>query len=230
MRAHAILVLVSISLGVACGAKTDLEVRPCEDDASACCEPEEERCNDLDDDCDGVADDGLSCFFLDGEPISAQETSRCGAAWYSYDAPDLESANPTPDIRIPNGVVVAFQTGPACGGASLAVITDVPRDEAGGHLLARWAITPGASGGLLVSDEPRECVHDASSGEGSCDWTWQPCCTDGVLLGTFTDACVTMTLSDPVGVAPPVVLDGARRIERTFGVPMELCVRIRPAV
>lgn len=214
----------------ACGAKTELEVRPCERDGGACCEPVEERCDGLDDDCDGVPDDGLSCFFLDGEPIAAQDTSRCGADWYGYDAPDSQSANPMPDIRVPDGVVVAFQTGPSCGGANLAVITDIPRDEAGGNLLARWTMTPGDAAGVLVSDEPHECVHDPRSGDGSCDWTWVACCTDGVLLGTFTrDACVTLTLTDPVGVAPPVVLDGARAIERAYGVPMELCVRIRPA-
>lgn len=225
MRAFAIVVLLSAG----CGARTGLAVDACADAGRACCQPRAEECNDLDDDCDGVADDGLACFFLDGVAIAARESERCGAAWYSYDTPDSESANPTPDIRIPDGTVVAFQNDASCPGASLAVITDIPRDTSGGRLQASWAITPPEAGGLLVSDEPNECAGDPRSGEGRCEWRWNPCCTDGVLLGPFRgDVCVTLTLSEPMGVAPPVVLDGARRIEREYGVPMELCARIRP--
>ena len=83
-----------------------------------------------------------------------------------------------------------------------------------------------------MGDEPRECTQDAPSGTVTCAWVWQPCCTDGVLMGAIArDGCVRITLTAPVGVDELVVMDGAdRRIARAFGVPMELCAQIRPAV
>ncbi|MGE0790342.1 MAG: hypothetical protein AB7S26_31995 [Sandaracinaceae bacterium] len=233
MRVPSVLALVlACGCGACgCGAKTGLRVPPCSDEAGLCCTPSEEICNDEDDDCDGVIDDGIACFTLDGSPIDAQITERCGVAWYAYDDPDGESANPTPDIRLSGEVVVAFQYGPSCDGASLAVIADLPMDGSGGELGASFAIDPVSAAGILVSDEPRECTLDPGLGEGACTWVWQPCCTDGVLLGPFDeDACVTLTLAAPVGVAHAFVLDGAGdRVERAFGTPMELCARIRPA-
>lgn len=220
----------------ACGAKTGLLIPGCEDEGGLeCCEAEPEVCNGRDDDCDGIADDGLACFFLDGEPIEAQTTDRCAEAWYGYGDPDLESANPMPDIRVSDGVVVAVQHGPGCAGASLAVIADLPMDGSGGELNADFTIDPPSAGGLLVIDDDRipdrrepECSYAA--GTGRCDWFWQTCCTDGMLLGTFaSDTCVTLTLDGAVGVSAPQVLDGESRIEREYGVPFEICAQFRPA-
>ncbi|MEM9194937.1 MAG: hypothetical protein AAGF12_37505 [Myxococcota bacterium] len=220
--------IVLMWLLAACGAKTGLRV--CEDDAS-CCEPEPEVCNGLDDDCDGVADDGLRCFFLDGTPIEALETARCGEDWYSYNRPDSESANPTPDIRVSGGLVIAVQDGPTCDGASVALITDLPMDGSGGTLLVDLQVTPSAAGRLLVSDEPNECSYDRSRGIGTCDFTWQGCCTDGFLIGELrSDSCVTLTLSGASGIGRPQVHDGPdRTIPRNFDVPIEICAQIRPA-
>jgi hypothetical protein len=224
----AALALGSLAV-VACGARTGLAVPECETDGAACCRAAPEECNGEDDDCDGAIDDGLACFFLDGEPIDPIASRACGAAWYSYDTPDLQSANPVPDIRRSGGVVIAVQHGP-CAGASLALIADLPGDGSGGELEATFAIDPPSAGGLSVADEPSECVHHEATGEVICDFTWQPCCTDGVLLGTFTgDACVTVRLGSAVGVGPPVVLDGPdREIARSYDAPFEICMRIRP--
>jgi hypothetical protein len=224
-----------ILLGLSCGSRTGLPIPLCMDartDGGPCCDASPEICNGLDDDCDGVADDGLTCFFLDGERLGAIEGNACGEAWYSYDSPDPESANPSPDIRISGGVVVAMQWNSECLGASIGIIADVPMDGSGGELNADFQISPPSAGSLLVGDEERECQYDSTSGLGTCAWRWQQCCTDGVLLGSFTtDACVTLTLSNPLNVTAPVVLDGAEiAIEKSYGTPMELCIEVQSAV
>ncbi len=230
-RVSVVILVVLACLG-GCGAKTGLLVpeRDEEHDAGPTCIARIEVCNDADDDCDGAPDDGIACFTLDGSPIDALVTSTCGAAWYSYDAPDPESANPTPDIRISDGVVIALQYGPTCAGASLAVITDLPRDGSGGSLRGTFDVDPPRAGDILIADEPRECTRDADTGQVVCDWVWQPCCTDGVLVGPFTDACITLRTHAPIGVAAPVVLDGPRALSRDHDVPMTFCIQIRPAV
>ena len=104
------------SLSASCGSKTGLKVVECDPDAGPCCTPVAETCNGLDDDCDGAADDGIACFFLDGRSIAPVPNNRCGAGWYRYDFPDSESANPSPDIRRSGEVVVAVQAGAECDG------------------------------------------------------------------------------------------------------------------
>jgi hypothetical protein len=216
----------------ACGSKTGLKVTDCDPDAGACCTPARESCNGLDDDCDGVIDDGIACFTLNGTPIEPVPSVGCGADWYRYDFPDSESANPVPDIRRSGGVMVAVQAGPSCGGAHVAIIADLPQDGSGGQLDADFVITPAAAAGIVVGDEPGECVYDAASGSGRCQWVWQPCCTDGVLLGAFSqDACVRITLSGAFGVTTPIVLDGEGDAGmQPFGSSFEICSQIRPEV
>ncbi|MGF1469827.1 MAG: hypothetical protein ACFCGT_27190 [Sandaracinaceae bacterium] len=207
---------------LACGSRTGLTVPACPDAGV-------ERCNGRDDDCDGVADDGLACFFLDGERIAPLSAGLCGADWYSYGRPDAESANPTPDIRASGRVAVAVvYDADVCAGASVAVIADLPFDGSGGQLTAAWTVEPANAAALLVSDEPGECT--GTPGGGACTWVWQPCCTDGVLVGSFDDACVTVTLGGAMGVTDLVVLDGVDgRVPRRFDEPFELCAQIRPA-
>ena len=201
--------------------------------APTCCAPRAELCNGDDDDCDGVVDDGATCFFLDGAPLEPLRISSCAAAWYAYDDPDSASANPVPDIRSSDAVTVAVVSGPAsCGGAAIAIIADQTDDGSGGELSARFELTPRTVRGVLLSDEADECTYDAASGIGRCDWRWQPCCTDGALLGAFPgDFCATLTLSAASGVASVGVHDGsgARRplgFDRAF----EICARTLPAV
>lgn len=215
-----------IVLLVACGAKTGLE-----HDLRDACTPVREVCDGADQDCDGAADDGLACFFLDSTLLRTIETDSCGAAWYSYDSPDSQSANPTPDIRIADGVVVAVEWSPTCAGANVVVITDVPGDTTGGALTGRFSFGSAGSG-IVVSDEPAECVYQPAALAVECTWVWQTCCTDGVLVGPLRDGeCVTVTLDGASGITPPVVLDGSDRpIERRFGAPFEICAQIRPEV
>src|SRR5690606_24628862 len=100
----------------------------------------------------------------------------------------------------------------------------------GGALSATFDIDPPSAGGILVGDEPSECVVEAPGGRVRCEWVWQPCCTDGVLLGTFTETCITVVTTAPRGVGTPIVRSGAaREITRAHDVPFELCVQIRPA-
>jgi hypothetical protein len=192
--------------------------------------PSAERCNALDDDCDGVADDGIPCFFADGEPIEPVPAASCGASWYSYNSPDPESANPVPDIRRSDEVVLAMQYAPSCGGAYLATIADLPSDGSGGQLDGVFEITPPAAASLVVADEPGEC--DSLGGAIVCDWTWQPCCTDGVLIGPFvSNACVSVRLDNAVGVSGLFILDGAGgEIPRPLPATLEICTTLIPAV
>lgn len=201
--------------------------------APTCCEPRPETCDGVDEDCDGVADDGVQCFSLDGAPLAAVVTPSCGGAWYSYDSPVNASASPVPDVRQSGKVAVAVQVGPpSCGGPNVAVIADQVRDGSGGDLRGSFALAPAGVGGIVVSDDGGECRHDASSGRVTCDWTWQPCCTDGVLLGPFgADFCATVTLDGPSGVDEILVRDGlSGAVSRAFGAPFVLCGRTTPAV
>ena len=193
-------------------------------DAALCVE---ERCNGLDDDCDGVADDGLFCFTLDGAPIEAAARNGCGPEWYSYGFPDAESANPSPDIRVSDEAVLTVQAGPGGCGAYVAVITDLPGDGSRGALNGTFQITEGRAAAVAVGDEPSECSFDAARGLATCEWVWQSCCTDGVLLGPFRDDfCLTALLSDPEGLDRINALDGpGRRVPMEFGIPVELCGR-----
>lgn len=231
---------------VGCGSKTGLLFDPPRDAGP----PEE--CNGLDDDGDGFVDDGIICFFLDGEPLLSFPGEACGADWYGYGEPDAESANPTPDIRRADAVVVGTQWRSDCDGANVGLIADRPGStpgRAGGGIDVAWQISPPESAGLVVIDDPRvvrdgmvireedECFHDDASGVGGCALRWQDCCTDGFLLGPWTtDGCVTMTVTrvedrepDP-GVDSLVVLDGTRaELSREFGESFEICSQFRPA-
>ncbi len=231
-RAACVLLTLVCPLIACCGAKTGLQEPSRDDDAGTSCIATPERCNGLDDDCDGAIDDGLACFFLNGEPIEAVPSQQCGANWYRYDTPDSQSANPVPDIRRSGEVVVAIQAGQACTGAHVAIIADLPQDGSGGELDADFSISPPSAGGIVVGDEPSECGYEPDTGNGRCNWVWQPCCTDGALLGPFvTDACLTLQLSRPVGLSKLVVLDGAAgEVPQAFGAPLELCAQVRPAV
>ncbi len=228
-RQPLLLLLCAFGL-VACGARTGLPV------PDGGCVATAEVCNEVDDDCDGVADDGLFCFFLNGEPIEAAARGACGPEWYSYGAPDPESANPTPDIRVSDEVVVAVQAGAGCG-AYLAVIADLPNDGSMGSLRGRFQVTEGRVDGVAVGDEPRECTLDSARAEIACDWVWQNCCTDGVLIGPFReDFCVEATLSGATGLTRATALDGAgtergpARPLSLAGVPAEVCGRFRAAI
>lgn len=198
--------------------------------APTCCVPSPETCNELDDDCDGVADDGITCFFLDGMPIDAIPTTACGRDWYAYDSPDRASADPEPDLRGSSRVAVAIVGSPlSCGGAAVAVIADQVRDGSGGSLRASFSVDRPGVGGVLVSDDPPECSWDGSSRSGACTWRWEPCCTDGVLVGPLgADFCLTLVLSEPSGVSSVVVLEGTHVLPRSFGAPIELCGRTVP--
>ena len=201
--------------------------------APTCCAPQPETCNGVDDDCDGVVDDGATCFFADGVPLAPLVLRECPSAWYSYGDPAHSSANPDPDVRLSGSVVVTVVSGPAaCGGAAIAVIADQTSDGSGGELTGTFALDPSGVRGVLVSDDGGECRYDAGRGTGSCAWRWQPCCTDGVLLGSFPgDFCATVTLSAPVGVASVAVRDGSGALRpASFGRPIELCAHTAPAV
>jgi hypothetical protein len=248
MRLAAFLLL----LGCACGAKSGLSEPFVDTDASTggsggaggsgglggfggtggsggglpdACTGTSEICNGLDDDCDSVVDDGVACFFLDGLPIAPVPSTGCGASWYGYDSPDPESANPSPDIRRSDEVVLAIQHSNACGAAHVAVIADLPQDGSGGQLDGTFSIQGGA--GLVVSDEPGECSDVGES--VVCNWTWQPCCTDGVLLGPLTsNACMLIRLDEASGVSGLVVLDGTNEIPRQLPANLELCMSFTP--
>jgi len=216
----------------ACGAKTGLPVADADCAAApACCVPSAETCNGLDDDCDGVADDGVRCFVLNGtERIASIRTSACAADWYAYGSPATSSANPSPDIRSSGGIEVAVHEGPpACGGASLALIADQVDDGSGGTLVGTFTLDPAIASAVVLSDEPDECRYAA--GTATCDWTWQPCCTDGVVLGPFPgDFCVDVALSGLSGVRAAVdVHDGPSRTVAA-ALSFEICGTTIPAV
>lgn len=101
-----------------------------------------------------------------------------------------------------------------------------------GAVPGTFTLDPSGVRGVLVSDDGGECRYDAGRGTGSCAWRWQPCCTDGVLLGSFPgDFCATVTLSAPVGVASVAVRDGSGALRpASFGRPIELCAHTAPAV
>lgn len=222
-----------------CGARTGLETPPpagardagLDAGTSDACAPSPEICDGIDQDCDGTIDDGLTCYTLDGDPIEALTTTSCGAGWYAYDAPDIASANPSPDIRVSDRVAVAIvESPPGCGGASIAVIADRPNDGTGGQLAATFRTEPARSGQILVGDEPGECVERAA-GVVACAWLWQPCCTDGALVGPLAgDFCTELMLDSASGVTSLVVIDGDETIARSFGATMTLCGRAIPAV
>lgn len=200
--------------------------------ALSCCEPRLETCNGLDEDCDGIVDDGATCFFLDGEPIEPVATAGCGGGWYAYDSPDPASAHPAPDVRLSDEVAVAVVAQPAsCGGAAIAVIADLVRDGTGGSLALSFTLDRPGIGGILVSDDPRECTFDPRTGSGRCVWSWEPCCTDGVLIGPLgPEFCVRLAFDAASGVSRALAYHGPRgAASREFGEPIEICARTSPA-
>jgi hypothetical protein len=202
-------------------------------DSPLCCTPTPEICDGLDQDCDGVADDGVPCFTMNGAPIEALHTTVCGRDWYAYDSIDTASAAPSPDLRRSGRVTVAIIDSPlSCGGAAIAVIADDVNDGSGGSLTGDFTVSPARIGALLVSDEPRECARRDATGSVGCAWVWDPCCTDGAMVGSFgTDFCTTVTLRAPVGVSSVVVMDGETDTRAAaFDTPIELCGRTLPAV
>lgn len=230
-RAHAHLVALLLA---GCGAKSGLERPPPPDadlDAFAPpdadldagrdapipdgCTPTDERCDGIDEDCDGVPDDGVVCWTLDGAPFEPVTSSVCAGVWYSYDTPAMASANPpTPGVLVSQRAeIVPIETSRSCGGGAIAIIADQVDDGSGGSLRARFAFERD-DGGVLVRDEPDECGYERSALRGACVWGWQPCCTDGVMLGPFTgDQCVEIVVDGhdgrpAEGIDTLVVIDG----------------------
>ncbi len=125
--------------------------------------------------------------------------------------------------------VLAVQAGAGDCGAYVAVIADLPRDGSMGSLDGVFQLTEGVLEGIAVGDEPRECAFDPAREQVSCEWVWQSCCTDGVLLGPFReDFCLDVTLSNPEGLRRLIALDGTARLPLPFGERVEICGRIRP--
>lgn len=203
----------------------------------ACCMPVPETCDGRDQDCDGVADDGVPCWFLTGtlggmetrlEPIT---TRTCAGDWYAYDHPDRASANPSPDLRLRDVVTIVPVAPPAsCGGRGIALVADTSHNGTGGRLDASFDVVP-ASGVLSVSDDPGECSYDASAGHGSCRWNWETCCTDGMVLDHLTsDFCLAITLSRAEHVNAVRVLDRTTgEIDLALGTAIRICQRTVPA-
>jgi len=250
VRAVPACAVLALGTSLACGARTGLETPPPPDanldvfrapDATFDggrdafvpdgCTPRPEICDGRDDDCDGVADDGVPCWTLDGASIEIVPTELCSAEWYAYGMPAEASANPpVAGVRAAGRVTVVPIEMPArCGGGAIAVIADEVEDGSGGRLAASFAFSR-SEGGILVGDEPDECAYDAAALRGSCRWRWNPCCTDGVMLGPFAaEQCVTFTIDGhdgaaPEGVSTLVVVDGRGvATDRAFGETLRLC-------
>src|SRR5690606_31159203 len=126
-------------------------------------------------------------------------------------------------------VVMAIQHAVGCGGF-LAVISDLPNDGSGGQLDGTFiSESPGAVQ-LSVSDEPGECAQ--LGGTVQCSWTWQPCCTDGVLVGPLADdTCINVRLDSAVGVSGLTIRDGPiDQIEAALPVTLQICSSMKPVV
>ncbi len=255
MRVVPACVVLAFGATLACGARTGLDTPPPPDanlDAFRApdatfdggrdafvpdgCTPRPEVCDGRDDDCDGVADDGVPCWTLDGASIDVAPSSRCGGEWYGYDMPAQASANPpVTGIRASSRVsVVPIEMAAGCGGGAIAVIADEVEDGSGGRLAASFTFSRD-DGGILVGDEPDECAYDPAALRGSCRWRWNPCCTDGVMLGPFAaEQCVTFSIDGHDGAAPEgvgtlVVIDGLGAVtERAFGEAFRLCRTLVP--
>lgn len=231
---HRVLVVLALSLA-ACGAKSGLRRPPPPDaDLDAFSPPDvnldagrdapipdgctarDETCDGTDEDCDGTIDDGVVCWTLDGAPILPLASDRCANGWYAYDSPATASANPPVSgiLQSSRAEIVLIETDRSCGGGAIAIIADQVEDGTGGSLRARFAFDRD-EGGVIVGDEPDECGYDRSARRGSCVWGWQPCCTDGVMLGPFpTEQCVELTIDGHdggavTGIDSLVVIGGA---------------------
>ncbi|MEM1413718.1 MAG: hypothetical protein AAGH15_02395 [Myxococcota bacterium] len=211
-------------------------------DLGAPCVPTPETCDGIDEDCDGVIDDGTVCLSVDGvegpsellDPIAPQPETFCGPVWFGYGFPDMSSANPEPDVRREDAVVVAMQRGATCAGPYVAVIADTAEDDDGGVLGLTWTSEFDAL--PVLGDEPTECVD--RGGEGFCEFRWAPCCTDGVLLGPFPESgCVRITVFErptdpeigPFVLDSFVVVDGAgNAFPFVPSEALEICAEITP--
>ncbi len=195
------------------------------------CTPREETCDGLDEDCDGVADDGVVCWTLDGTAILPLRSEVCANGWYAYDTPARASANPplATILQSSRAEIVIVETSRSCGGGAIAIIADQVDDGDGGSLRARFAFDRD-EGGVIVSDESDECAYDRGARRGSCVWGWQPCCTDGTMLGPFpADQCVELTVDGhaggpAVGIDSLVVIGGAAEpLELALGSTHRIC-------
>ena len=180
------------------------------------------------------------------------DRTRLGPDWTWDDEPyyyaaQVSALTVAPDTDYDAGTVIV-QAAPGASAGDRPVLTTTPatgylrfdnRAEtvASGETSISFEREHGSNtvvvtGQIVVGDEPGECVHRPSERAVLCEWVWQTCCTDGVLVGPLRDGeCVTVTLDGARGVSAPVVLDGSDRpIERVYGEPMEICAQIRPAV
>jgi hypothetical protein len=83
-----------------------------------------------------------------------------------------------------------------------------------------------------VSDDAGQCRYRSDWGTGRCRWDWQPCCTDGAVLGEYrSDFCVFLRFIEPVGIEEVRVLDGLGGwISRGFDEVIPICRVTIPAV
>lgn len=124
------------------------------------------------------------------EPLS---TGQSVEAFYSFNDPDSNSANPPGEI-IRSGVsnLFLFQ-GPE--GLSLVLIHDRAGDGDGGEAHVDFEGLP-EDGGWVVRDDPGYGGHTDTYAVDHVDWGWAGCCTDGGAyrgLGGFSVVTVNAT-------------------------------------
>jgi hypothetical protein len=152
----------------------------------------------------GAAEDPDECKYTlayDGAtvPILPVTGETSAVDFYSYDNPAATSANT--GLEKSNSARFWIYEDPVSSELSLFVVIDTPDDEDGGDFsLAVSGAPSGAS--LLVEDDDSDALSwDSAGGSGTAEWNWDPCCTDGWVVGYLAGSWdLVLTPSNAVGI------------------------------
>jgi RHS repeat-associated protein len=197
---------------------------------------EPERCDGVDNDCDGSIDEtdaGNFDVYQNGVRLGtagALSTAEPGAEFYRYERPVSASYNGVWVPAVLHESFVFVHRDPASGELSLILLHDRPSGTGGSADFELSGLDPGTS--VTSGDDPFEAGAFSLDGQGnaSFSWGWAACCTDGVVLAEFEPAsgqCVSVTPDFTGGIDTWSFLSGdvlaPDRIPLALDVPIQVC-------
>jgi hypothetical protein len=131
--------------------------------------------------------------------IDVFDTAGSAAAYYNYQF----SASQLTDPTLVSNRSHLFMVNSAVDGLTLFVINDANSDGSSGNATMQVDLSGDPDGmGILVSDDPGEVILN-NPFQATGAFKWEPCCTDGMALGTINGDWELLVgfLAPPVGLS-----------------------------